>query len=348
MVRCIEGGQPNVNEDMKEQYRTFLNQYIASKKEVDLYRGEQLSKEMLETGVSPEELVSYHIETIKTEHPDLPEDVIRSFNFLVEVMVGYGIQYREHQSLLQKQIQLQSDIEVAAGMQQTLLPDVPHHIPNIDLGMFSVAAKQMSGDYYHFNYKPYRGYLGMAVADIIGKGIPAALCMSMIKYAIESLPEYNLEPHVLMENINRVVEKNIDPSMFITMIYGAYDLKTHLFQYATAGHEPAIYYSQNDEMYYDLQSKGVVLGLNPDSTYTCFEQVIHPGDMIILFSDGVTETQKDGRFIQRQDFIQLIREYQHLEAQHMAEELQQALLAWSDFDLKDDQTIIIVKRPEKP
>lgn len=78
----------------------------------------------------------------------------------------------------------------------------------------------------------------MAIADIIGKGVPAALCMSMIKYAMDSLPsEQQLKPSLLLENLNRVVEQNVGDSMFITMMYGYYNRTTADFHYSGAGHE---------------------------------------------------------------------------------------------------------------
>lgn len=328
---------------IKARYEEILKNYLLSNQESDLYMGQQLSMSMLENGIAPEEIVSLHFESMSKHIPDLPKEVLDSFHFLIEVMIGYGFQYREHQSLLQKQIHLQSEIEVAAGMQQTLLPEVPKGISGIELGVISTAAKKMSGDYYHFYHDP-NGYLGVAVADIIGKGIPAALCMSMIKYAIESLPQQRLEPHSLLGSINRVVENNIDNSMFITMVYGSYNYHKHIFQYSSAGHEPGIFYSAKKNQFVDLQTKGVVLGLTSDAIYTDYKLQLEPEDMIILFSDGVTESTRENRFIERTELISLIDTYKHLTAQEMTSKIHQDLLKWADFEQKDDQTLVIIKR----
>jgi sigma-B regulation protein RsbU (phosphoserine phosphatase) len=328
---------------VKNKYENLLKNYLQNRKESDLYEGQQLSKLMMDEGVSPEELVGFHIESIKKTVPDLPPEAFISLDFLLEVMIGYGLQYREHQSLREKQIQLQSEIQVAATMQNTLLPPVPNNIPEIDLGVFSVAANEMSGDYYYF-HESSNGYLGLAVADIIGKGIPAALCMSMIKYAIESLKEQPLEPHALLGSINRVVEKNIDPTMFITMIYGSYNTHTHSFSYATAGHEPGLYYSSSSDTFIDLKYKGAVLGLSSASLYVDFTIQLEPGDMLILFTDGVTESKKDGEFIEREDLTRLIHIMKDLPPQQLVEAIHQELVTWSNFELSDDQTIVIIKR----
>jgi sigma-B regulation protein RsbU (phosphoserine phosphatase) len=332
-----------MEQQVRVAYETILKNYLRSKQENYLYQGQQLSKSMMEYGIAPEEIVGFHIESMKKHLPHIQPEVIHSLDFLLEVMIGYGLQYQEHQSLRESQIQLQSEIEVAAEMQQTLLPEVPRDTPNIDLGVLSVAAKKMSGDFYHFYHDP-NGYLGIAVADIIGKGVPAALSMSMIKFAIESLPEQRLEPHALLGSINRVVENNIDTSMFITMIYGSYDYRNHQFQYATAGHEPGLYYSSKRNEFEDLSFKGLVLGLSSDSTYTEFKKDIDLGDMIILFSDGVTESKRNGQFIDRKELCSLIHKHKSLPAQQMVESIHQELLAWSDFELTDDQTIVVIKR----
>jgi sigma-B regulation protein RsbU (phosphoserine phosphatase) len=275
--------------------------------------------------------------------PQLSPEVLHSFDFLLEVMIGYGLRYKEHQNLRETQIQLASEIEAAAVIQRALLPGVPSDIEGIDLGVISNAANKMSGDFYHF-YQDPNGYLGVAVADIIGKGIPAALSMSMIKYAIESLPEQQLEPHALLGSINRVVEKNIDASMFITMIYGSYHILKHQFSYATAGHEPALYYCAEKDRFEDLPFNGAVLGLASDSTYEVFEKKVEQGDMLILFSDGVTETKREGEFIQRSDLCSLLDKYKHLSCQEMVESIHQELLHWSEYELADDQTLIAIRR----
>ncbi|MFP3360418.1 phosphoserine phosphatase, partial [Planococcus sp. SIMBA_143] len=89
---------------------------------------------------------------------------------------GYGFAYREHQSLRSRQQQLESEIEIAANMQQTLLAGDKPEVPNLDIGAISKPAQKMSGDYYHF-VQDENDCVSVAIADVIGKGIPAALCM---------------------------------------------------------------------------------------------------------------------------------------------------------------------------
>lgn len=332
-------------DDVAGLYAQLLKQYIQYSSEDDLYNGQQLSKSMIDQGISPEEIVGFHIESVKKHIPHLPLEVRHSFDFLLEVMIGYGIQYREHISLRERQIQLQSEIDIAARMQQTLLPALPTALPSsLQLGVCSVAAKKMSGDYYHIFWDK-SGYLGVSVADIIGKGIPAALCMSLIKYAIESLVDHPLDPHALLSSINRVVEKNIDVNMFVTMVHGMYGLENHVFRYASAGHEPGFYYSKEEQQFFDLEAKGPVLGLTSESEYQEYALDVQVGDMIILFTDGITEIKEHrGRFIERDEIKDLFYQYRHLPAQELADMIHQRLLQLTQFELQDDQTIVVLKR----
>src|SRR5699024_12821952 len=98
----------------------------------------------------------------------------------------------------------------------------------------------MNGGYHHF-IKEKDGSFGIALADVIGKGVPAALCMSMIKYSMDSFPEESMNPQTILKSLNRVVERNVDPSMFITMFYAQYLPSESLLRYSSARHEPGFY-----------------------------------------------------------------------------------------------------------
>ncbi|RKD73205.1 MULTISPECIES: PP2C family protein-serine/threonine phosphatase [Sinobaca] len=328
---------------MQEQYRKILVTYLKEKNEQGLYYAQQFSKKVLENQISPEEVVSLHIEAIEELFPYMPEGAVDSFEFLLEVMMGYGLAYREHQSLRDKQRELENEINVAASMQQTFLPKEIPFVQDLDVGVLSVPASKMSGDYYHF-VKDENGCVGLAIADIIGKGVPAALCMSMIKYAMDSYPEQRLQPGALLENLNRVVEQNVAANMFITMMYGSYDPRVHHFYYSGAGHEPGFYYNYAEDSFDELSAKGVVLGIRRDSSFLEYHKKVEPGDFIVLLSDGVTECRTDDGFIEREEITNLIRQYKHLPAQQLVENVFYQLEKLQGFQLRDDFTLIIIRR----
>lgn len=328
---------------LQKQYERLLTSYIKDPKEDHLYSAQQLRKWILEHRVPPEELVNFHINTMKKLLPDLPPEVKDSFDLLIEVMIGYGVAYQETEKLVNRQRELEYEIEVAVGMQQTLLPPSPPPLPDVDIGILSVAANRMSGDYYNFVDHGI-GSLGVAISDIIGKGIPAALCMSMIKYAMDRLDDQPLSPSEMLRDLNTVVERNVDPSMFITMVYGVYDSLNHTFRYATAGHEPGFFYHANEKHFTDLESRGLVLGVARDVDYPEYTLSLSKGDAIILFSDGVTECQVGEEFLQRDTLKELIGEHLNLPAQQAVEAIHQKLFEMANYQIRDDQTILIIKR----
>ncbi|KNH19581.1 MAG: PP2C family protein-serine/threonine phosphatase [Priestia megaterium] len=330
------------DKEMRDLYKDILGNYIQTQNEQILYQGQKLSRKSLENEISPEDIVSIHKEVIEEIYSDIPEKVLHSLDFLLEVMISYGLALREHQTLKNKQRELRSEIEVAANVQQTLLGTKVPASSTLEIGAISVPAKQMNGDYFHFVEEEHGG-LSIAIADVIGKGIPAAMCMSMIKYAMDSLPDSRKNPSYVLENLNNIVERNVDPSMFITMFYGSYNPETNLFDYASAGHEPGFYYDAKADSFEDLEAKGLVLGVDRHVKYLQYEQQLSKGDMIVLLTDGVTECRTEEGFIERLDIIKLIRKYMHLSPQEIVESIYKELEKLQHFQLRDDFTLIILK-----
>src|SRR5699024_4773388 len=239
-------------------------------------------------------------------YPELPSEFRHSMDFLLETMIFYGVAYQQYETLREKQSEIQSEISVAANMQETFLATKKPDVKGLDIGVISIAADQLNGDYYTFN-EGKNDSLGIALADVIGKGIPAALCMSMIKYAMEILLQESISPKTILESLNRVVEKNVDPNMFITMVYCHYSPEDNLLHYASAGHEPGYYYCSKTGKFYEIEARGLVLGVLPDTEYEQYEMSINQGDLVILLTDGVTECRTEDGFIEVEEVLEVIR-----------------------------------------
>jgi phosphoserine phosphatase RsbU/P len=327
---------------LESRYRGLLRRYLKESTEIALYQGQKFTRNAIEHQISPEEIINIHCKVMKDLFPEIPQEVLLSFDFLLEVMMGYGLAYHEHQSLRGKQSELRAEMEIAASVQGNLLETEIPQIKALDIGVISIPAKQMNGDYYSFVQEEHM--INIAIADVIGKGMPAALCMSMLKYALDGLPESKKNPHHVLENLNKVVEDNVDSSMFITMLYGIYNTIHHTFTYASAGHEPGFYYHFGKNSYEDLKAKGLVLGVDPNMTYKQYEIKVELGDMIILLSDGVTETRTEEGFIDRSDITDLIEKYKQCSSQEMVENIYRDLEKIQNFEIRDDFTLIILKR----
>lgn len=323
-------------------YMRLLNNYIQHQDEASLYEVEQISKALIENKYLPEEIVDLHIQAMFKLFPSINHQFKLAMHFLLEAITYYGVAYNEVESLRDTQDALKSEIAVAATMQDSLLSTTIPCEQLLDIGVKSVPAAQMNGDYYHF-FEAQNDTVGLLIADVVGKGVPAALCMSMIKYSLDSFPENMMYPAKILKSLNRVVERNVDDSMFITMLCATYDPKTHRFTYATAGHEPGFYYDAKTNKFEDLQTKGMLLGVLPHSTYEEYEIQLDKGDMIILLTDGVTESKRKDDFIEREYLIKVFKQFIHLPAQQMVNEVYRHFERLQDFELQDDFTLIILK-----
>ncbi|MBD7937344.1 MULTISPECIES: PP2C family protein-serine/threonine phosphatase [Cytobacillus] len=329
---------------LESKYREILTNYLADRSEQALYQGQKLSRNAIERNIPPEEIVSIHRNIMAEMFPEKFNDKMQeSFDILLEVMVAYGFAYREHQNLKHIQQELRTEMEIAANVQKTLLGTEVPCKKGMDIGAISVPAKHMNGDYFNF-VEDENNSVSIAIADVIGKGLPAALCMSMIKYAMDSLPENRKTPTLVLENLNRVVEQNVDLTMFITMFYGTYHIDDHIFSYASAGHEPGLFYHAETQTFSELPAKGLLLGIEKNTKYRKYEKEVMPGDMIILMSDGVTESRTKEGFIEREELLALIEKNIHLKAQNIVQNVYKELEKLQDFQLRDDFTLIILRR----
>lgn len=331
-----------IDVDVKK-YRELLKSYIETQDEQSLYRAEQISKTFLKKSVPPEEIVNMHNQALLELYPNLFKDFHYSMNFLLETMIFYGLAHQEVQTLRAEQSQLQSEISVAANMQDTFLATSKPNIEGLDIGVISIAAEQLNGDYYHFN-KRSDGSLNVALADVIGKGIPAALCMSMIKYAMDILLEDSISPSGMLAALNRVVEKNVTSDMFITMFYGHYFPKEKKLTFSSAGHEPGYHFCAKDNKFKEIDTKGLVLGVLPNTKYKQYELTIEKDDMVVLLTDGVTECRSGDDFVEIEEVLNVIKDYGELSAQEIVDEVYKHFERLQNFQLRDDFSLIIFKK----
>lgn len=333
-------------QEIKKQYKEILKHYIQKQSEEDLYAGQKFSRQFIEKEISPEEVIGIHKNSLKELFPEVSNDIWHSFDFLIEMMIHYGLALQEHQSLIRKQEELDIEMKIAEQVQNTLLKTKVPDFEGIDIGVVTVPSKQMSGDYIYFlNGAP--SYASVAVADVIGKGIPAALCMSMIKFGMDSMEHERANPRVVLEVVNRIVEDSIDSSMFISMFYGKYDARDSVFSYASAGHEPALMYIAKKNKFVELDAEGLLLGVHRDVYYEECSVQLEEDDFIAIMTDGVTETRTKDGFIDEAYIQSVLLEVKHESAQTIADTVYHRLGELQNFELHDDFTIVILKKDIK-
>ncbi|MEK5036877.1 PP2C family protein-serine/threonine phosphatase [Sporosarcina sp. FSL K6-3457] len=333
-------------QDVVGQYKEKLQQYIDRPNEEALYLGQQFSRRFIEQEISPEEVISIHKIALSEMSPDMPDELVNSFDYLIEMMIHYGLALKEHQSLIRRQEEIQMEINVAVKVQKTLLKTKIPDVKELDIGFITEPAKKMSGDYIYFLHDN-KYETSVAVADVIGKGIPAALCMTMIKFGMDGLHNENTSPQNVLDIVNRIVEKSVDDSMFISMFYGKYDARDSSFSYGSAGHEPALLYKASTGIITELDAKGLLLGVQADVTYEEKSVVLEEGDFIAMITDGVTEIRTDTGFIDSEVIKSILVNAKDESAQTIADTIYNKLAGLQDFRLRDDFTIVIFKKGNK-
>lgn len=272
----------------------------------------------------------------------MQDELLHSYDFLIEVMVHFGLTLKEHESLLEQQEEMRAEMHVAAKIQNMLLKTENPTIDYIDIGIVSVPIRDMNGDYVYVSAE--NESVSVAVTDVVGKGVPAALCMSMVKYGLDTLRYANNNPSYVLEVLNRIIEKSVDDSMFVSMFYGRYDHERSLFTYGSAGHEPALYYNAKENKFYDLESKGLLLGVMGEVKYMQYDFSLAEGDFIVIMTDGVTELRKSENLDSREIIQYLAVSNMHLSAQQMCDVMYERLRELQDYLLQDDFTVVIIKK----
>ena len=325
------------------QYKEILNQYMQRQSEQNLYVGQNFSRQLISENTSPEDVISMHKAAMQDLYEEMPETVWHSFDFLIEMMINYGLALQERQSLLHRQEELRMEMDLAANVQATLLKTTLPSLDGLDIGLLSVPLRKMNGDYIYF-ITDENGHAGIAVADVIGKGLPAALCMSMVKFGMDSMNDSMAFPREVLNTINRIVEKSVDDSMFVSMFYGRYEAETSILTYGSAGHEPAMLYRAETGEFEELTVKGLLLGVSPMATYEEKEVKLEKGDMIIMMTDGVTEGRTSDGFIERQVLNELILRKIDEPAQAIVQYVYDEMVRMQNAELSDDFTLVVYKK----
>ncbi len=179
------------------------------------------------------------------------------------------------------------DLEQAAEIQRGLLPTSAPIVPGADLAGYNAPCRTVGGDYYDFIDYP-DGRVAMLVGDVSGKGMPAALLMSSLQARVQVLFDDPKDLAALVTRLNRVITTNCPANRFISFFIGVLDPATGAMVYVNAGHNPPLLVHCDGKVE-ELQGTGLLLGILPTATYEQRSCQLDPGDVIVLFSDGVTE-----------------------------------------------------------
>jgi len=275
----------------------FLNRTIIGSKSSLILN--ELKKELFISGISKGSLIgipliSSKLGTIgilyakKNNNYGYSEDedyILNAFANHAVVAIENALYFQD--SLDKKE--LEKELAVAKRIQETLLPKNIPFTDAVEIAAVNLPCREIGGDYYDL-IKIDEEKLGVAIADVSGKGIPASLLMSNLQACLRTLSKENLPVKEIVSRINNIIYENTDESQYITFFYSEIDTKNNRITFCNAGHYPPILLRKDDSEIL-LKEGGIVIGWMQNATYQQREIEIRSGDQVIFYTDGVTEAR---------------------------------------------------------
>jgi len=254
---------------------------------------------------------------------------------------------RQRGELIEKE-RLEEDLEVARSIQRRFLPQQPPTVPGLEVAGVSVPSREVGGDLFHYAELP-GGRLVVALGDVSGKSVPAALIMSNVMSALRAETQHEQEIEKSLGRINRLMVDQVETGRFVTLFYGILDPQASLLRYTSAGHNPVLRVSAAGEVGW-LTEGGLPLGVTASAEYPSAQVAIEPGDLVVAYSDGVTEAEGPGengqpRLFGEERLAGIVSGMRSEPVEAILAGLLQAVRHFAEgWPQADDLTVVIVRR----
>ncbi len=235
----------------------------------------------------------------------------------------------------------EAELNFALQVQKALFPKQLPCCEGLEFSAVCVPARGISGDYYDV-VTLSSGRLAFAIADISGKGIPAAILMANLQAMLRIFANGNSSPRDVCQKLNHHLHQVIDASKFATFFYAEWHPQTRRLQYVNAGHNPPILLNAKGGE--RLRDGGLPLGIFPVTEFDMGEVTLRPGDLLVLYSDGVTEASAaDGEEFGEGRLELLIAAHREKSVDEIQAQILEAVRSWSRKEPEDDMTLVIVR-----
>jgi len=241
-----------------------------------------------------------------------------------------------------KRRSLEREIRLGRTFQERLLPERDPAVPGYDIAGMNLPGRRLSGDYFDYIELP-NGHLGIAVADVSGKGVPAALLAASLQATLTSHVENLYSIATIMERANDSFCRSTDPESFATLFYGVLDPAGSL-TYVNAGHNPPLLVRGTGD-FEELDEGGTVLGMFPGTGYTQGRANLTGNDCLVVYTDGLSEAERSGELFGEHRIVDVVRGLSEAPARVVASSLITEADAFSGAGVSpDDMTVVVVKR----
>ena len=238
--------------------------------------------------------------------------------------------------------QLQRQVQIAAEVQRRMIPQESPKVTGFDISALYIPCFELGGDFYDFI--PFgNGSVGIAVADVVGKGLPASLLMASVRAAVRAhaIDIYDLDE--IISRVNRAVCADTRSNEFVTLWYGVLNFSTHQLTCSTAGHEPALLV--RDGQIRELTAGGMVAGVLPDETYSKEVVRLQTNDVLFVYTDGLTDAMNfGGEKFGKQRIRESLLKHLHLPAEQICRQMMWETRRFVGLNRRtDDTTMVVVK-----
>lgn len=267
-------------------------------------------------------------------------ELIRAFGSQAAVSLERA---KLHAQILERR-KLVDELEVARQIQRTFLPDVIPEIPGYDLSAINIPSEAVGGDYYDI-IPISDGQWGITIADVFGKGVPAALVMASYRASLLAEIRNNYMINAILRKVNRLIWESVEPERCVTACYGVLDAESGIFTYSNAGHLHPIVIGRKGIR--RLDKGGILLGAIDKTEYREERVYLEPGDVVLFFTDGLTESEDVyGEAFGEERLIDAAQALVDRPSSEIVRELHQAVHKFSAGHLGDDFTLLVLKVKE--
>lgn len=272
------------------------------------------------------------------------------FASMVENIQNERKMQAERDTLMREIERKNTELAIAAEIQQSFLPDTIAQIEGYEIVGKSVMAKEVGGDFFDvipLEVLPLgKDQLGIMIADVSGKGIPAALFMALSRIVVRvNATWYGRRPAAAIRDANTIISNDSKSGMFVTLFYGYLDSGSRTLTYVNAGHNPPIHYRALDGTLAELAATGIAMGVLDNAEYTQETVQLDQGDILILYTDGITEAENAlQEMFDLERLEKVILASHNLPAQEMSTEILNAVREFcGDYPQSDDITLMIIR-----
>ncbi len=256
---------------------------------------------------------------------------------------GVALERARSERLRQHTRRIEEEIVLARKIQESFLPHSTPDFAPYDLAGCNCPSSEVGGDYYDFI--PITDTdIGVTIGDVTGHGIGAALLMASFRACLRIESRNNFAVRTILAKVNDYLSETNPPENYVTAVYGVLDRKNHIFSYSNAGHNPP-FLLRCDNTLQLLDTGGLLLGVFPDVHYDETSVRLQPGDILVLYTDGVTESRDaDEREYGVERLTEVVRASRHLSAQQIVNAISDAVYAFRSPDVsQDDLTLSVIK-----